>query len=198
MTAKTRLLKTSAALVAVIAFGNIASAQTLFVYDSSPYSYELQGESGIVTPADGTFGVFPSFGSANAVTASINASTLWTMIFAAPNGALLSVGSYPNAGNTPSTTNPWIGFGAFGRKCNQTGSFNVLQIDYGPGNTIASLAVDFVVYDFGVQSEWSRGSFRYNSAIPVPEPSSILLYGLAGLAFLALQKVVRNCGSASE
>ena len=193
-----RSLKLSIALCAVIGFGKMAGAQTILAYDSSPYSYELQGQSGIVTEADGAFGVYLSFGSVNAVTASINAGSLWTMIFAAPNGALLSVGNYPNAGNTPSTTNPWIGFGAFGRKCNQTGSFDVLQIDYGPGLAINSLAVDFVVYDFGVQSEWSRGSFRYNSAIPVPEPSSFLFCNVAALAALLFQRINRKCGLACQ
>ena len=198
MVAITRLLKISAALIAVIGFWGMAGAQTFLMYDSSPYSVELQGRSGIVTEANGAFGVYLSFGSANAVTASINADSLWTMIFAAPNGAPLAVRSYPNAGNTPSTTNPWIGFAAFGRKCNQTGSFDVLQIDYGSGLAINSLAVDFVVYDFGVQSEWSRGSFRYNSAIPVPEPSSFLLCSMAALVVLLCQRVNRKCGPACK
>jgi hypothetical protein len=116
------------------------------------------------------------------------------MTFAAPNGAPLAVGNYPNAGNTPSTTNPWITFGAFGSSCSQTGSFDVLQIGYGAGNTISSLAIDFEVYDFGLAAEWSQVSFRYNSAIPIPEPNiiGILIFGASLFGLNGLKRKLTN------
>jgi hypothetical protein len=180
-----KIPKMAAVLITLSGLLETATAQTIFTYSSSPFSYELQGQSGVVTESDGSFGANLSFGSANAVTAYIFSSLPWTMTFAAPNGIPLAVGNYQNAGGTPSTSNPWISFAAFGRKCSQTGSFDVLQIDYGSGGVINSLAIDFTVYDFGQTDEWSQGSFRYNSIIPVPEPSAFALFGSCAAIMLS-------------
>jgi hypothetical protein len=150
----------------------------LLAYRSSPYSFELQGRSGLLTDADGSFGAYKSY-SGTAITASIFASPSWLLTIGPANGASLAVGYYPNAGNVPSPNTPWISFSAFSRHCSQSGAFKILQLEYGPQDVITALAVDFVTYDFGMPSNWSEGYFRYNSLIPIPEPTVLKLFAAA-------------------
>ena len=59
-----------------------------------------------------------------------------------------------------------------GRGDNQsTGTFNVLDIQYGSGSTITSFAADFVQFDELSTSAWNIGSIRYNSTVPIAYPA---------------------------
>jgi hypothetical protein len=78
-----------------------------------------------------------------------------------------------------------------------TGWFNVLAVTQS-GGVITSMAVDFVQYDEGDVNNWVRGAFRYNSAIPVPEPcvSALLAIGLLVTTVMVCRGSKRNEDSA--
>jgi hypothetical protein len=97
----------------------------------------------------------------------------YELTIVSPGLALPTVGMYPDA-----TRWPFMGSGAgmaftgFGRGNNTlTGWFNVLEANYDATGQVSAFAVDFLQYDEGIQSWWNQGSIRYNSQIPVPEPS---------------------------
>ena len=69
-----------------------------------------------------------------------------------------------------------------GRANNQlSGWFNVLEAEYNPDGSVRSFAVDFRQYDENSVGAWNQGSIRYNSTIPVPEPTAA-----AGLLIAAM------------
>jgi hypothetical protein len=77
---------------------------------------------------------------------------------------------------------PGLDFSGDGRGDNTlTGYFNVLEIQYGSGNSIVSFAADFVQYDEGHMDWWNQGSIRFNSSLPIPEPSTLALISFCGL-----------------
>lgn len=111
----------------------------------------------------------------------------------------MSVGTYDDATRFPfqSPVNPGLTFAGNGRGNNTlTGSFKVLDVTYGVNGTVLSFAADFVQYDEGMLNRWNVGSIRYNSDIPVasvPEPSGLVLFGLAAAAVLP---IARRCKAA--
>lgn len=102
----------------------------------------------------------------------------WEIDFAAPSNAALTTGTYLGAARFPfqSGTQPGLSFDGQGRGDNTlSGSFTVLEIEYGAGNTIVSFAADFIQYDECDISSWNIGSIRYNTTVPLttPPPPSI-------------------------
>jgi hypothetical protein len=96
----------------------------------------------------------------------------------------LTVGFYANAERLGGNTGPGLDFSTSGRGDNTlTGYFNVLDISYDANHSLISFAADFVQYDVGVADLWNQGSIRYNSIIPVPEPSTFSLFGICILVF---------------
>ena len=126
----------------------------------------------------------------------------WSFDFAAPTydpatntnpGNLLQVGFYDQATRFPfnSPTRPGLNVSGNGRGNNTLGGwFNVLDIAYGPSDSILRFAVDFRQFDESPSMTGPSlyGSLRFNSAIPlnpVPEPAEYMMLG-AGLAALLL------------
>ena len=96
----------------------------------------------------------------------------WTfshLRFAAPAGAVLAPGNYPDAERFASTTKAALDFGFGGRGCNETfGSFEVLEATYDPGDGhVISFAANFQQHCEQRSNPVLYGQFRYNSSIPL-------------------------------
>lgn len=99
--------------------------------------------------------------------------------------ALLKVGVYENAGRFVRTEGrPEIDFSGRGSGYNQTfGRFEVLEIGRDDSGKIDKIAFDFTQWgvDFdGNLYDRIDGKFRYNSSLPIPEPSTTVLLSFFG------------------
>ena len=65
-----------------------------------------------------------------------------------------------------------------------SGGFNVLAIDYGPGNVINRFDADFVQNDGGDPMQANSGMIRFDLS-PVPEPGTVSLLAAGLIALLA-------------
>lgn len=186
--------KTAAFLLLVgLIFSFQARAETAFYYTSSPNGYVGAGETRLITTEDFRFVAIGAAESGVQFTidnwrpgSSDSLFEAFYLVFAAPIGEVMVPGEYLDAVRSPfePMTNPALEFAANGRGNNQvTGSFTVLEANFGPGAEVLSFAADFIQYDEGVLHKWSVGQIRYNSNISmVPEPSSgvLFLMGLIG------------------
>src|SRR5204863_8148300 len=84
---------------------------------------------------------------------------------------------------------PGMWFTAPGRGDNQiSGWFNVTQADYNLDGTVQAFAVDFQQFDEASTVNWTRGSVRYNSSIPFPEPASACTILFTAVPILARRR----------
>lgn len=147
-----------------------ARAADVIYFTSTPGSWIGQGQTLSLTPvtASRTFNL-----GAYTNTVSFSAGG-YDLDLVGPNNTLLGVGYYGNASRWPfNGSSPGMWFTAPGRGDNNiSGWFNVLQADYNPNGTIQAFAVDFKQYDELSTTNWTTGSVRYNSPIPVPEPGT--------------------------
>ncbi len=160
-------------LVAVVSaslvFTSPTRAATLLYYTSSPTSWVGQGLTLTMSPTDGS--TFSYSWYSNDLEFSINSPVYsnWTLNLVGPNNTVPTAGLYPNAQRWPfeSAGNPGFDFSGDGRgNDNDTGYFDVFQGVYS-GTTLQSFAADFLQYGDGGQTDWVRGSIRYNSPIPL-------------------------------
>jgi hypothetical protein len=172
------------------------SQSTLFYFTSSPNSWIGQGQTVLATPTNG-FYILPISGLNQYIVAFVIGSTtpsihpIWDIEMDNPSGYLTN-GIYANAERLGGNTGPGLDFDTTGRGDNTlTGSFDVLDISYDANHTLISFAADFVQYDVGVAGLWNQGSIRYNSIIPVPEPSTYSLLGICILVF-CIRKMMPN------
>ena len=89
--------------------------------------------------------------------------------FAAPNNQPLAVGTYTGAVRYPfqASNQPGLSVYGDGRGCNTlTGSFQVLQVTYGAGNTIDAFDATFEQHCEGFTPAL-RGEIRYNASVVV-------------------------------
>lgn len=179
----------------------IAKGANIFYYESSPTgSYIAQNGSGTVTSAVSTFEpprlVYPHAKGNTSVAFTMRMPTgkFWSIRLEAPDGEQLKTGSF-TATRWPFQDSDKLGFewSGYGRGLNTSTSFvEILEIDRNSGGDITSLAINFTQFENTrgadpATLDWetdkaSRGSFRYNSDIPiasVPEPTSTALVGLA-------------------
>ncbi|MFA5336455.1 MAG: PEP-CTERM sorting domain-containing protein [Candidatus Omnitrophota bacterium] len=169
-------------------------ASTILYYTSSPFSWVGGGETVAVTREDG-FAFFASRNYDNGVSFGINdfatnpddqAQRSFSLDLAAPYDAVLLPGHYADATRFPfqEEAYPGLSFSGYGRGNNTLlGYFDVYEVTYGVHDEVLTFAADFVQYDGGFEDAWNRGSIRYNSDYPIPEPSTFALL-LAGLPFL--------------
>jgi len=163
------------------------SQSTLFYFTSSPRSWIGHGQTVFATPTNG-FSILPETGinshEVGFVIKPTNPSDTWWWIELDCPPEDLAVGLYANAERLGGNTGPGLDFSTSGRGDNTlTGYFNVLDISYDANHTLISFAADFVQYDVGVADLCNEGSIRYNSIIPVPEPSIYSLFGICILMF---------------
>jgi len=175
-------------MVGSLFFSLHSNAQsTLFYFTSSPQSWIGQGQTVLATPTNG-FSILPETGiyshEVGFVIKPTHPDDRWWWIEMDCPPTDLTVGFYPDAERLGGNTGPGLDFYTSGRGDNTlTGYFDVLEISYDANHTLLSFAADFVQYDVGVTSLWNQGSIRYNSTIPVPEPSTFSLLGICLLAF---------------
>jgi hypothetical protein len=179
-------------------FSGYAKASTILYYTSSPFSYVGDGETVAVTREDG-FGFFASRNYYNGVSFYINDYATnpdlqdqrsFNLDFAAPYNAVLLPGHYADATRFPfqEEAYPGLSFSGNGRGDNTLlGYFDVYEVTYGVHDEVLTFAADFVQYDEGFEDAWNKGSIRYNSDYPIPEPSTLALL-LAGLPLLGIRK----------
>jgi hypothetical protein len=173
------------AVTLALAACSAAGQTTAFYFISSPTSWVGHGETRLVLPSEASFAATRNV--YNGVSLSINTGDphfIWLLDFNAPNRVPLAVGTYLNAIRYPSypPSLPGLNFSYDGRGDNTlTGYFDILEIQYGSGNSIVSFAADFVQYDEGNMDWWNQGSIRFNSSLPIPEPAvpSLMIVGCA-------------------
>jgi hypothetical protein len=167
-------------LLGVLAQVAPAAAQvTSLSMTSEPGDYIGLGQTYLYTPADGTFNARAGNGN-NSVSISFNTPTFdhfWYLDFAAPNGAPLTPGTYLNATRWPfqEPSSPGLSVAGDGRGCNMlTGSFQVLQAEYGPADTLVAFEATFEQHCEGFAPAL-RGQIRYNAnvALYLTAPTNI-------------------------
>lgn len=176
-------------LVVLFTFSSVsAEAATVLYFESSPESWVGHGLTVLATPEDG-YSFVAQRNYDNGVTFHIESpSDYWHLDLAAPYEATLVPGFYDNAARFPfqEIDQPGLSFSGNHRGNNKnSGHFTVLEAVYGAGGTVESFAVDFSQYGEENPLWWINGQVRYNSDVPyIPEPSTVLLMGLGGLALL--------------
>ena len=160
-----------AILFAVLACSFPARAQvTSLTLISDPGDFVGGGQFYFFTPADGAFTAQQNFDQG--VSLSFNTPSFdqfWNLDFAAPNNQPLTVGTYTGAVRFPfqASNQPGLSVVGDGRGCNTvTGSFQVLQVTYGAGNTINAFDATFEQHCEGAAPAL-RGEIRYNANVVV-------------------------------
>lgn len=159
----------------------IWAAQTSLTMSSDAGDYIGGGQQYSYTLADGSFAAVRNF--AGGVSISFNTpmfSHFWYLDFAAPLSQPLAPGSYPGAIRYPFQDPSQAGLSVYGdgRGCNTlTGSFEVREIVYGPGDAIGSFRATFEQHCEGLLPAL-RGEIRFNANVPVeltaPRNQSVL------------------------
>jgi hypothetical protein len=179
-----------------------AAPYTGLVFTGSANSWVADGQTQIALADDGwtfhtTHTVPPPASVRDSLTFDMSRNVdfnyeWWNLSVKAPIGQRLLPGLYENIQRTPFADPQVPGFELSGNgRGNNTysGSFKILEAVYLPDNLGASViqfAMDFSYYEDDDPSRWTYGSFRYNSSIPIPEPSPLQLsaYGLCGALVL--------------
>lgn len=178
-------------LIFWIAFACTASAQaqvTSLTMTSDPGDFVGLGQFYFFTPADGTFSAQQNFDQGVSLNFSGTSSgQFWSLDFAAPNSQPLTVGAYPGATRFPFQAPNQPGLSVFGdgRGCNTlTGSFQVLQVTYGPGSSITAFDATFVQFCEGGTAAL-RGEIRFNASVIVnlTAPTQLTAFEMQNLNF---------------
>jgi hypothetical protein len=175
----------------------LLGSTTELYFTSSPTSWVGKGQSRDITPSSGY--IFAAETTDEYIPGG-NKSGLLFHIVSTPNsdtdyweldllGAGFTrpvVGFYPNALRfLVQTNNPGLDFaGNHAGDNTLTGQFQVLEATFDSNGLPTVYAVNFTQYDEGATSAWIQGYFRYNSTIPVPEPSTAALLTIGIFAFL--------------
>jgi len=167
----------------------LAQTQTSLTMSSAPGDYVGQGQAYNLTPGTGTFSA--SVNGGNGVSINYQGFTpgdFWSLDFAAPNSQPLAVGTYLNATRFPfeSPSVPGLAIYGDGRGCNMDfGSFSVLQIVYGPNNTVTAFDATFTQYCESLTAAPLTGEIRYNAnvIIAVTAPTSLKVVENQNLTF---------------
>ena len=202
---------------ALLSYAVSSQGALILSFDSSPDSPVGRGQSFTVTPEDGYIFITNdkvSWDNSQHITiASLNSPYgpdwnsrsgdqyhYWTLDLAAPNGEMLDVGLYEDAARWPYQDDAQAGLTFYGdHRANfrNSGFFNILDIGFDDLGILTSLAVDFAQYGEYDPDRWVHGSLRFNSSVPLPEPSSLLLIfiGLLGLTIASTKarRKLRGC-----
>lgn len=157
-------------VLGLIGQSRLARAASILTFDSTPGSWIGQGQS--LTFSTVSVSRYYSQGAyTNAVTLSAGG---YDFTLVEPNYSLPAVGYYNNVTRWPFMGNgAGMWFTAPGRGDNNiSGWFNVYQADYAADGSVSAFAVDFKQYDETTTTNWTEGSIRYNSSVPVPGPAA--------------------------
>lgn len=164
-------------VLAFSVFTATANAQvTSLTLNSDPGDYIGGGQSLFLTPADGTFSATTNFDSGVSVS-FFGPTHFWFLDFAAAGNLPLTVGTYTGATRFPfqAFTEPGLSVDGDGRGCNTlTGSFTVLEIDYGSFGSVNSFDATFEQHCEGATAAL-RGEVRFNAhpVVTVSAPSNL-------------------------
>lgn len=167
----------TAVLSVLLALPAVAQVTSLTM-TSDPGDYIGGGQSYAYGAMDGSFSAQAN--GAGGVSIAFNTPTYdhwWYLDFAAPDGAPLAPGSYPNAVRFPFQPPGVAGLSVSGdgRGCNTlTGSFTVRQVVYAPDGTVAAFDATFEQHCEGAAPAL-RGEIRYNAdvALYLTAPTSL-------------------------
>jgi hypothetical protein len=159
-----------ALLMLIVSASASFADSTLLSLVSEPGDFVGAGQQFVFTPADGSFSAVRNFN--NGVSLSFTTPTFshfWYLDFGAADNQVLTVGPYSGAVRFPFQPPgiPGLSVSGDGRGCNMlTGSFQVLDVAYGPGNDILSFRATFEQHCEGAPPAL-RGEIRYNATVPI-------------------------------
>jgi len=171
---------------------DLVSGESTFFFTSSPNSWIGQGRTVLAATTNG-FEFTAQRNAFNGVSLAVTSPyDQWFLDFAAADGALLNPGSYFGAMRFPHQLPgvPGMSFHTDTRENNTLiGFFEVLAVDYGPGNTVVHFDANFLQYDDRLAQRWNQGAIRF---VAVPEPS-VLVLASVGLLALCFGRRFRFC-----
>jgi hypothetical protein len=161
-----------------------ARAADVFYFTSAPASWIGQGQTQTFTPPTTPLYARRTFQLGEYTNSVELGAGGYSLRLVEPNYSAPTVGFFDNVPRWP-FMGPGAGmaFTGPGRANNELlGWFNVLEAEYNPDGTVQSFAVDFRQYDERQPNRWNQGAIRFNSIVPVPEPTvaaGLLLSALA-------------------
>ena len=169
-----KAVRLTAALVVLLSTFSLATpalAQTVtsLSMTSSSGDYIGQGQTYFLTPTTGTFSAQVNYdGGVSISYQGFNPGDFWSLDFSAPNNVPLTQGTYLNATRFPFQAAGVSGLAVYGdgRGCNDDyGSFTVLQVVYGPNNTVTAFDATFTQYCESLTAPPLTGEIRYNANV---------------------------------
>jgi hypothetical protein len=159
---------------------NPVSANTVLYFESTPESWVGHGITLHATIEDGyVFGASRNFD--NGVNFTITRASPhdhWELNLAAPFNATIVPGLYEGAARFPfqDADQPGLTFSGNHRGNNRNaGFFEVFEAIYSPSGAVERFAVDFTQYGEENPNWVVWGKMRYNSEVPIPEPTTVAL-----------------------
>lgn len=169
-----KAIRLTTALVALLstfllATPSLAQTVTSLSMTSSPGDYVGQGQTYFLSPTTGTFSAQVNSGGGVSISyQGFTPGDFWNLDFSAPNNVPLTQGTYLNATRFPFQTAGVPGLAVYGdgRGCNNDyGSFTVLQVVYGPNNTVTAFDATFTQYCESLTAPPLTGEIRYNANV---------------------------------
>ncbi len=147
----------------------LAQTVTSLSMTSDPGDYIGLGQTYFLTPIDGAFSAQVNYdGGVSIAYQGFTPGDFWNLDFSAPNNVPLTQGTYLNATRFPFQLPGVPGLAVYGdgRGCNgDYGSFTVLQVVYGPSNTVTAFDATFEQHCESLTAPALRGEIRYNANV---------------------------------
>ena len=179
----------SCLLFTVALIANAEAQVTSLTLNSDAGDFIGLGQFFFFSGSDGTFTAQKNFdGGVSIAFRTPFFEHFWSLDFAAPNNQLLTVGTYSGAARFPfqNLSQPGLSVTGDGRGCNTvTGSFQVLEVAYGVGDTIDAFDAVFEQHCDGAVPAL-RGEIRYNATaiVSVTAPTHETALENQNLSFL--------------
>jgi hypothetical protein len=179
--------------------GALAAVETRFtVVNSSGSSWVARGYHDYTVDATRGWTITGSQSNQHVVGFNITGTPLpgtsvdyWRLNFAAPAGAQLTPGHYPDLQRYPfqSSDHPGLEFASTGRLDNQAGGFfDVYEATYGPGGALLSFSANFTHYGETNPNNWAIAEIRFNASVPEPQQAFAVI-AAAGATLLIRRRL---------
>lgn len=163
---------------AAVAADNPAAPKSRLVFKSRGGTYVTQGKGADLAASEKvTFSVSSYGDGRSGISAIVDFSETepggrWHLMLATGDRLPLEVRAYSPASASGGPSHPeklaYLNFTGCGRgNSSVLGSFEVLELRWGPDGTVGALAVDFTVYEGGQDHRVTWGALRYRSAVPI-------------------------------